>query len=69
MRWPAKAWLDCEVCLRGSAGLRVPSSHRPHHLRSPKAPEIQIDADLIAQHARELQEAQNVAIGDDDEDL
>merc|ERR1719246_264084 len=34
-----------------------------------KAPEIQIDANLIAQHERELQEAQNVAIGDDDEDL
>merc|ERR1719330_1297752 len=32
-----------------------------------KAPEIQIDANLIAQHERELQEAQNVAIGDDDE--
>ncbi|CAE8731483.1 unnamed protein product [Polarella glacialis] len=34
-----------------------------------KAPEIQIDTALIAQHERELQEAQNVAIGDDDEDL
>merc|ERR1712039_395298 len=34
-----------------------------------KAPEIQIDSNLIAQHERELQEAQNVAIGDDDEDL
>merc|ERR1719478_1386940 len=34
-----------------------------------KAPEIQIDASLIAQHERELTEAQNVAIGDDDEDL
>jgi len=34
-----------------------------------KAPEIQIDIALIAQHERELQEAQNVAIGDDDEDL
>jgi GTP-binding nuclear protein Ran len=34
-----------------------------------KAPEIQIDAALIAQHERELNEAQNVAIGDDDEDL
>merc|ERR1711920_836406 len=33
------------------------------------APEIQIDTALIAQHERELQEAQNVAIGDDDEDL
>merc|ERR1712241_725623 len=34
-----------------------------------KAPEIHIDTALIAQHERELQEAQNVAIGDDDEDL
>merc|ERR1719197_541068 len=34
-----------------------------------KAPEIQIDAALIAQHERELNEAQNTAIGDDDEDL
>jgi len=34
-----------------------------------KAPEIQIDASLVAQHERELNEAQNVAIGDDDEDL
>merc|ERR1712084_124975 len=34
-----------------------------------KAPEIQIDANLIAQHEAELQAAQNVAIGDDDEDL
>mmetsp|Transcript_86600 Transcript_86600/g.136654 ORF Transcript_86600/g.136654 Transcript_86600/m.136654 type:complete len:212 (+) Transcript_86600:60-695(+) len=34
-----------------------------------KAPEIQIDNALIQQHERELQEAQNVAIGDDDEDL
>merc|ERR1712025_1351281 len=34
-----------------------------------KAPEIQIDTALIAQHEKELQEAQNVAIGDDDEDL
>merc|ERR1712087_901271 len=33
-----------------------------------KAPEIQIDANLIAQHEKELQEAQNVAIGDDDDD-
>merc|ERR1712160_50814 len=34
-----------------------------------KAPEIQIDAALIQQHERELQAAQNVAIGDDDDDL
>merc|ERR1712031_99856 len=34
-----------------------------------KAPEIQIDQSLIQQHERELQEAQNVAIGDDDDDL
>uniref|UniRef100_A0A7S1FAF3 GTP-binding nuclear protein n=1 Tax=Noctiluca scintillans TaxID=2966 RepID=A0A7S1FAF3_NOCSC len=34
-----------------------------------KAPEIQIDTALIAQHEAELQEAQNTAIGDDDEDL
>merc|ERR1711965_227724 len=34
-----------------------------------KAPEIQIDAALIQQHERGLQEAQNVAIGDDDDDL
>jgi len=34
-----------------------------------KAPEIQIDAGLIAQHERDLQAAQNTAIGDDDEDL
>ena len=34
-----------------------------------KAPEIQIDMALMAQHERELHEAQNVAIGDDDEDL
>jgi len=34
-----------------------------------KAPEIQIDTALIAQHEAELQEAQNVAIGDDDDDL
>jgi len=34
-----------------------------------KAPEIQIDQSLIAQHEKELAEAQNVAIGDDDEDL
>merc|ERR1711937_720606 len=34
-----------------------------------KAPEIQIDPNLIQQHERELQEAQNVAIGDDDDDL
>lgn len=34
-----------------------------------KAPEIQIDTALIAKHEQELQEAQNVAIGDDDEDL
>merc|ERR1711912_77076 len=34
-----------------------------------KAPEIQIDTALIQQHERELQEAQNVAIGDDDDDL
>jgi len=34
-----------------------------------KAPEIQIDQSLIAQHERELLEAQNTAIGDDDEDL
>lgn len=34
-----------------------------------KAPEIQIDQNLIAQHEKELVEAQNVAIGDDDEDL
>merc|ERR1712086_675748 len=32
-----------------------------------KAPEIQIDAALIQQHERELQAAQNVAIGDDDD--
>merc|ERR1711879_1017655 len=31
-----------------------------------KAPEIQIDTALIAQHEKELQEAQNVAIGDDE---
>merc|ERR1711943_130618 len=34
-----------------------------------KAPEIQIDQSLIQQPERELQEAQNVAIGDDDDDL
>jgi GTP-binding nuclear protein Ran len=34
-----------------------------------KAPEIQIDTALIAQHEAELHEAQNTAIGDDDEDL
>eukprot|EP00434_Breviolum_minutum_P022612 symbB.v1.2.019954.t1/scaffold1656.1/size107472/1 len=34
-----------------------------------KAPEIQIDQSLIAQHEKELQDAQNVAINDDDEDL
>ena len=34
-----------------------------------KAPEIQIDAALIQQHEAELQAAQNVAIGDDDDDL
>ncbi|CAJ1327095.1 unnamed protein product [Effrenium voratum] len=32
-----------------------------------KAPEIQIDQSLIAQHEKELQDAQNVAINDDDE--
>ena len=31
-------------------------------------PEIQIDTALIAQHEKELQEAQNVAIGDDDDE-
>ena len=34
-----------------------------------KAPEFQINPELVAQHERELQEAQNVAIEDDDEDL
>jgi len=34
-----------------------------------KAPEIHIDTALIAQHEAELQAAQNVPIGDDDEDL
>lgn len=34
-----------------------------------KAPEIQIDNALIAQHEEELRNAQNVAINDDDEDL
>jgi len=34
-----------------------------------KAPKIKIDQSLIAQHEKELWEAQNVAIGDDDEDL
>merc|ERR1712004_481748 len=34
-----------------------------------KAPEIQIDTALIAQHEAELAQAQNVAIGDDDDDL
>merc|ERR1712029_1164541 len=34
-----------------------------------KAPEIQIDQSLIAQHEKELQDALNVPIGDDDEDL
>lgn len=34
-----------------------------------KAPEIQIDTALIAQHEKELNEAQNIAIDDDDEDL
>merc|ERR1712224_167959 len=32
-----------------------------------KAPEIQIDNALIQQHEKELQEAQNVAIGDDED--
>jgi len=32
-----------------------------------KAPDIQIDHALIQQHEKELQEAQNTAIGDDDE--
>jgi len=34
-----------------------------------KAPEIQIDPNLVAQHERELNEAANVTIGDDDDDL
>merc|ERR1712222_238305 len=33
-----------------------------------KAPEIHMDAALIAQHEEELRQAQTVAIGDDDED-
>jgi len=34
-----------------------------------KAPEFQINPELVAQHEKELAEAQNVAIEDDDEDL
>jgi len=34
-----------------------------------KAPEIQIDASLIAQHEQDLKAAEAVAIDDDDEDL
>eukprot|EP01067_Filipodium_phascolosomae_P002274 Filipodium_phascolosomae@DN2349_c0_g1_i1.p1 len=34
-----------------------------------KAPEIQIDSQLVAQHEKELQEAASVAIEDDDDDL